>query len=112
MRRIAAMVTGLALAGGIAGAPAAADEDEGAGGVGVIEEVALGTIVVAGQAYSVGAFTRLEDEYGAELVATQLPSLAGGASPDEAAAAFEAEPAGAGGPRVLRHLRLTGSVPK
>jgi len=109
MRRITAMVAGLTLAGALAGAPAAA---EGIEGNALIQEVAGSVVVLDGEPYQVGASTRLEDEQGGELTLPELPSLAGGASGDEAAAWFMADEAQAGGLRELRHLRLTGAMPK
>src|SRR5690606_15017358 len=97
----------------ITGAPAAAEEDDGGlYGSAVIEQVAPGAIVLAGQRFAVGASTRIEGEQGDELLPSELPSLAGGASADDAAAWFEADPGAAGRPPVLRRLRLTGSIPK
>jgi hypothetical protein len=112
MRRIAAMAAALALASGLAGAPAAAEEEENTSGSGVIEEVALSELVMNGEVFAVGVSAVLEDEQGGELTLLQLPSLAAGHSADEAAAWFEADAPGADGRRVLRHLRLTGAVPK
>jgi hypothetical protein len=111
MRRIATTIAGLALAAGLAGAPAAAEEVTGNA---VIHEVSVahGVVVLDGDAYQVGDTTRLEDELGAQLPLTALPSLAGGASGDAAAAWFLAEDAAAGGARRLIHLRLTGAMPR
>lgn len=109
MRRITAMAAGLVLASALAGAPAAAEPIEGNA---QIQDVEGSVVVLDGESYLVGASTRLEDEQGDELTLPELPSLAGGASGDEAAAWFVADEARAGFMRELRHLRLTGAMPK
>lgn len=111
MARIAAMIAGLALAGGLAGAPAGAEEVTGNA---MIQEVqaAASAVVLDGDLYHVSDSTRLEDEQGGDVPLSQLPSLAGGASGDEAAAWFVADEPAADGTRRLIHLRLTGAMPK
>jgi len=111
MRRIATTVAGLALAGWLAGPPAGAEEIQGSA---VIHEVQVvgSTVVLDGEVYRVGDSTRIEDEEGGSLTLAQLPSLAGGASGDEAAVWFVAADPGMDGTRRLQHLRLTGSMPR
>jgi len=111
MRRIATTIAGLALATGLAGAPAGAEEVTGNAMIQEVQ-VAQGAVVLDGDLYHVSDFTRLEDEQGGDLPLSQLPSLAGGASGDEAAAWFVADEPGRDGTRRLVHLRLTGAMPK
>lgn len=111
MRRIATTVAGLALAGWLAGAPAGAEEVQGSA---VIQEVQLvgSKVVLDGEAYHVSDATRIEDEEGGSLTLAQLPSLARGASGDEAAVWFVADEPAMDGTRRLQQLRLTGSMPR
>jgi hypothetical protein len=111
MRRIATTIAGLALAGGLAGAPAGAEELTGNA---VIQEVhvAESAVVLDGDRYQVGDTTRLEDEQGGDLALAQLPSTANGAGGDEAAVWFLADEPRADGTRRLIHLRLTGAMPR
>ena len=106
MRRIATTIAGLALAGALGSAPARAEEVSGNA---VIREVHLvqSAVVLDGDLYPVSDATRLENEHGAGLTLAELPSTAAGASGDEAAVWFETDDRGR-----LRHLRLTGAMPK
>lgn len=112
MRRIATTIAAVALAGWLAGTPAGAEDVHGTA---MIHEVQLASsaVVLDGEVYLVTDATRLEDEQGFELSLAQLPSVAGGASGDEAAVFFVAEePAASGRNSRLRHLQLTGAMPK
>jgi hypothetical protein len=103
--------TVLALAALLASGPAAADPVHGSATIDDVE-LAASAVRMGGERYLVTDATRIEDAVGAELTLAELPSLAGGASGDEAAAWFEAEASQAGRAASLTLLRLTGSLPK
>jgi hypothetical protein len=110
MRRFAAIGSALALAGLLAATPAAGEDLEGNA---VIDDVRVveSVVVLDGQPYRVDDLTRLRDAMGAELTLGTLPSIAGEASPDDAAVWFSAVPSGDGTHR-LRELELTGAIPR
>lgn len=111
MRRITIAIAGLALAGALNAAPASAEEISGNAVLGEVR-LAESAVVLDGERYAVSDTTRLENEHGGGLALAELPSMAAGASADEAAVWFEADEPARDGTRRLRHLRLTGAVPK
>lgn len=111
MARIASTLAGAGLVLLLAAVPAAAEDEHGSASVDEVH-VAAGTVVLDGAPYRVVDATRIEDQEGMELSLAEVPSVAGGASAQAAAAWFEAGDASAGGVRTLRLLRLTGSMPK
>ncbi|MEB2343676.1 MAG: hypothetical protein OZ948_02945 [Deltaproteobacteria bacterium] len=111
MRRIATTIAGLALASALNAWPVDAEEVSGNAVLGEVH-LAEGAVVLDGDRYTVSDTTRLENEQGGDLTLAELPSLAGGASADEAAVWFEADEPTRDGTRRLRHLRLTGAVPR
>lgn len=111
MRRIATMAAGLALAGWLAGAPAAAEGLQGSARIVEVHALA-GTVVLDDQEFRVDDSTRIEDEQGGELALAALPSEAAGAHAEETAVWFVAGEPDAAGVRRLLELRLTGAMPK
>ena len=111
-RTCGAALAGALLAGGllVAGVAAAAGEQ----GSAVIEERGASdhTLVLGGTAYRVTGSTELANELGGRLAFEELPSLAEGASHDEAAVWFEAGEALGTEPRPLLRVHLTGSMPR
>jgi hypothetical protein len=108
MKRSTRILAGsLALGLMAASAPAQAGQ-----GTGVIDskQVEGGTVVVGGTTFRVSDGTALEDKDGNAITFAALPTVAQGASVDDAAAWFEATDSEAQMP-VLHRLKLTGAVP-
>lgn len=100
-RGLAAIAIG-ALGLGLAG-PAAADQ-----GSAVLEAKDESGVTMNGKRYRVGASTVLEGIDGNRLELSQLPTLAEGASADDAAAWFEADDANE---PTAQRIKLTGAIP-
>lgn len=111
MRGIATAIGALALAGALNAGPAGAEEVTGNAVLGEVR-LAESAVLLDGDRYEVSDATRLEDEQGGDVTLAELPSMASGATADEAAVWFEADEPTRDGTRRLRHLRLTGAVPK
>ena len=75
------------------------------------KQVGEGLVVLGGTTYRVSDNTALEDENGRPIAFAELPTVAQGASSDDAAVWFEASDADAGTP-ILHRLKLTGAVPQ
>ncbi len=95
----------------LAGSPAAAQEDRGSGSLDSIDP-AFGVVTIGGAQYSVRSSTVIADEHGNARSLEELPSLATGASADEAAVWYEAGEATSGAPRPLLRLQLSGGLPQ
>ena len=109
MQRLTRILAGaIALGALAAGYPAGAGE-----GNSTIDskQVGEGLVVLGGTTYRVRDNTALEDEHGRPIAFAELPTLAQGASSDDAAVWFEASDADAGMP-ILHRLKLTGAVPQ
>jgi hypothetical protein len=74
-------------------------------------QVGEGLVVLAGSTYSVSDTTAIEDVDGNKIALADVPSVAQGASDDEAAVYYEASDGDVATP-ALHRLKLTGSVPK
>lgn len=111
MRRTRTPWVALAAAVLLAAAPAAAEEVRGSGFLESVD-AAFGTVVIEGEPYSVQGFTVIANESGGAVPLEELPSLAGGASTDEAAVWYEAGEANGPNPRPLLRLHLTGGLPR
>ena len=101
-------------AGAIALGSLAAGYPAGAGqGSSTIDskQVGKGLVVLGGTTYRVSDGTTLEDAHGRPIAFAELPTVAQGASSDEAAVWFEASDTDATTP-VLHRLKLTGAMPK
>lgn len=108
MKRLTRILAGSIALGLIANAaPARAGE-----GTGVIDskQVDGGLVVVGGTTFRVSDGTALEDKDGNAITLAALPTVAQGASVDDAAAWYEATDSEAQTP-VLHRLKLTGAVP-
>lgn len=105
-------LAGLLLAGALLLAGVAKAEE--ARGSAAIEAIGAAdrTVVLKGNTYRVLDSTHLENDAGTRLTFEELPSLAAGASPEEAAVWFEAGEASGMGPPPLVRLLLTGSIPR
>jgi hypothetical protein len=75
------------------------------------KQVAEGLVVLSGSTYSVSDATAIEDADGNKVALADVPSVAQGASDDDAAVYYEASEGDVTTP-VLHRLKLTGSVPK
>ena len=95
----------------VGGAPALAGEERGNATVDRVD-AGRGHIVIGDATYVAGDYTQIENEQGARLSLADVPSIEGGASPDEAAVWFEAGEASGTAPRPLLRLELTGSLPR
>ncbi len=109
MKRLTRILAGAIALGSFASAyPASAGQ-----GNSVVDskQVGEGLVVLGGTTYRVSDNTALEDENGKPISFTELPTIAQGASTDDAAVWFEASDTDAPTP-VLHRLKLTGAVPK
>lgn len=75
------------------------------------KQVGEGLVVLDGTTYRVSDNTALEDEHGRPIAFAELPTVAEGASSDDAAVWFESSDADAGTP-ILHRLKRTGALPK
>jgi len=80
-------------------------------GSSVIDSKADGEVVLKGTHFRVSETTVLESKDGARISFRELPTLATGASQDEAAVWYEASDGDVAQP-MLHLLKLTGAVPK
>jgi len=80
-------------------------------GSSVIDSKSPGEVVLKGVHFKLSDATVLESKDGHRMSFVELPTLATGASPDQAAVWFESTDADGGQP-VLHLLKLTGAVPK
>jgi hypothetical protein len=109
MKRLTRIFAGLIALGSLATAdPASAGQ-----GNSTVDskQVGEGLVVLGGTTYRVNDSTALEDENGQPIAFTALPTVAQGASADDAAVWFEASDTDASTP-VLHRLKLTGAVPQ
>jgi hypothetical protein len=109
MQRLTWILAGAIALGSLAsGYPAGADQ-----GSSIIEskQVGEGLVVLGGTTYRVGDGTTLEDEHGNRIAFAEVPTLAEGASSDEAAVWFEAGSTEVS-PPILQLLKLTGEEPR
>ncbi len=98
------------LAGTLAlGLVATAQAEQGNGEIDS-KQVDAGLISVGGATYRISDGTALEDIDGNVIAFAALPTLAEGATPDDAAVWFEATDSEAK-PPVLHRLKLTGAQP-
>jgi hypothetical protein len=74
------------------------------------KQLADGIVVLSGSSYRVSDGTAIEDVSGKTIALADLPTLAQGASNDDAAVYYEASDGDVTTP-VLHRLKLTGSVP-
>jgi len=109
LRRIA--LAGTLLVALAATGPARAEQDQGSA---VIDKVmaAQNMVVLNGTAFRVSESTAIEDKQAHKISVAELPSIAGGATQDEAAVWYEAAGGEGRSGRVLYRLRLTGKTPR
>jgi hypothetical protein len=100
IRGALAIACGLALAG-------AAGADQGSA---VIESKDVSTVVMNGTVYRVSTATVIESKDGARMQLSDLPTLAEGASADDAAVWYEADDDERA--RTAHRIRLTGGMPQ
>jgi hypothetical protein len=109
MKRLTRILAGAIALGSFATAyPASADQ-----GNSIVDskQVGEGLVVLGGTTYRVSESTALEDENGQPISFTALPTVAQGASSDDAAVWFEASDTEVSTP-ILHRLKLTGAVPQ
>ena len=111
MRRMKVHGAVFAVAAMLTAAPAMAQEVRGSGFLDAVDPVS-GVVVIGGAKYSVRSSSVIADENGRALPLEELPSLASGASNDEAAVWYEAGEASTSSPRPLLRLNLTGGAPE
>ena len=80
-------------------------------GSSVIDSKSDGEVVLKGVHFRVSEATVLESKEGARISFRELPTLAGGASQDDAAVWYEASDGDVAQP-TLHLLKLTGATPK
>jgi len=109
MKRLTRILAGAIALGSFANAyPASADQ-----GNSTVDskQVGEGLVVLGGTTYRVSDSTALEDANDQPIAFADLPTIAQGASPDDAAVWFESSDTDASTP-VLHRLKLTGAVPQ
>jgi hypothetical protein len=75
------------------------------------KQVDDGLVVIGGTPYRVSDNTTLEDAHGGRIAFAELPTVAQGASSDDASVWFEASDSDAGTP-ILHRLKFTGAAPQ
>jgi hypothetical protein len=109
MKRLTRILAGAVALGSFATAyPASADQ-----GSSVVEskQVSEGLVVLGGTTYRVSERTALEDKNGRTIALADFPTVAQGASSDDAAVWFESSDTERSKP-VLHRLKLTGRTPR
>lgn len=106
-RRTQFFVSALALGALALATPASAGQ-----GTSIVESKQLseGIVVLGGSAFRVSDGTAIEDVAGNRIALADVPTVAQGASSDDAAVWYEASDGDVATP-VLHRLKLTGSVP-
>jgi hypothetical protein len=109
MKRLTRILAGAIALGSFATAyPTSADQ-----GNSIVDskQVGEGLVVLGGTTYRVNDSTALEDEHGKTIAFAEFPTVAQGASSDDAAVWFEASDTEVSTP-ILHRLKLTGAVPQ
>jgi hypothetical protein len=109
MARLTRFLAGAVALGGIAIAAGAQADQNSA--VVDSKRLAESVVVLSGTTYRVGEGTAISDKDGNSISLAELPTLAQGASADDAAVWYEASDSQVATP-VLHVLKLTGAQPK